>query len=96
MGATFHAPAFSCTWEQLDAFRHRESVTLWGADAGGTALESLVAPNRLALVVGNEGAGLSPESLARVEVLASLPISSAVESLNVAVATGILLYQLRS
>jgi TrmH family RNA methyltransferase len=96
MGATFHAPAFSCTWDQLDAFRRRESVTLWGADAGGTALEALVAPDRLALVVGNEGAGLSAESLARVEVLASLPISSAVESLNVAVATGILLYQLRS
>jgi tRNA G18 (ribose-2'-O)-methylase SpoU len=29
-------------------------------------------------------------------VLASLPISSIVESLNVAVATGILLYQLRT
>jgi TrmH family RNA methyltransferase len=96
MGATFHAPAFSCTWEQLDAFRRRESVALWGADAGGTPLESLTAPERLALVVGNEGAGLSPESRARVEVLTSLPISSAVESLNVAVATGILLYQLRT
>ncbi|NUS48675.1 MAG: RNA methyltransferase [Gemmatimonadaceae bacterium] len=96
MGATFHAPAFSCTWDEVDAFRRRESVALWGADAGGTPLESLAAPDRLGLVVGNEGAGLSPESLARVEVLTSLPISSAVESLNVAVATGILLYQLRT
>jgi TrmH family RNA methyltransferase len=96
MGATFHAPAFSCTWDQLDTFRRRESVALWGADAGGLPLESLSAPDRLALVVGNEGAGLSPESLERVDVLASLPISSVVESLNVAVATGILLYQLRT
>ena len=96
MGASFHAPAFSCTWEQLDVFRQREGVTLWGADAGGTTLESLVAPARLALVVGNEGAGLSAEARARVAVLASLPISSAIESLNVAVATGILLYQLRT
>ena len=96
MGASFHTPALSCTWEELDTFRRRESVALWGADAGGTALESLVAPDRLALVVGNEGAGLSPESLARVDILASLPISSEVESLNVAVATGILLYQLRT
>lgn len=96
MGATFHAPAFSCTWDELDAFRRRESVALWGADAEGTLLESLAPPDRLALVVGNEGAGLSPESLGRVTVLASLPISSAVESLNVAVATGILLYQLRT
>jgi len=96
MGASFHAPAFSCTWEELDTFRRRESVVLWGADAGGSALDSVAVPNRLGVVMGNEGAGLSPESLARVDVLVSLPISSAVESLNVAVATGILLYQLRS
>jgi RNA methyltransferase, TrmH family len=95
MGAGFHVPAFSCTWEQLDDFRRRESVILLGADAGGTALDTLTPPDRLALVVGNEGAGLSGDSRARVGELVSLPISSSVESLNVAVATGILLYQLR-
>jgi TrmH family RNA methyltransferase len=95
MGAGFHTPAFSSTWEALDLFRRRESVALWGADAGGTPLHRLSAPERLALVVGNEGAGLSAEARSRVEVLASLPIDSMVESLNVAVATGILLYQLR-
>ena len=96
MGASFHMPAFSSTWEQVDSFRRRESVALWGADATGAALSSLIAPGRLALVVGNEGAGLSTESRDRVEVLASLPIGSDVESLNVAVATGIFLYQLRT
>ncbi len=96
MGASFHVPAFACSWEQLDAFSLHQAVVLWGTDAAGTALEALVAPDRLALVVGNEGAGMSIESRARVKDLASLPISSAVESLNVAVATGILLYQLRT
>ena len=96
MGASFHVPAFACSWEQLDAFSLRHAVVLWGTDAAGTALDALVAPDRLALVVGNEGAGMSIESRARVKDLASLPISSAVESLNVAVATGILLYQLRT
>lgn len=96
MGASFTMPAFSCTWEELDLFRRRSAVALWGADAGGSPLDSLTAPDRLGLVVGNEGSGLSPESLGRVDVLASLPIDSAVESLNVAVATGILLYQLRT
>lgn len=95
MGAVFHVPAFSCTWEELDAFRLREKLVCWGADAGGRSLDELTPPDRLAIVVGNEGAGLSSGSLARVELLASLPISSTVESLNVAVATGILLYQLR-
>jgi TrmH family RNA methyltransferase len=96
MGAHFRMPATSCTWETLDAFRARASVALWGADAGGKTLDTLRAPDRMALVVGNEGAGLSHEARARADVIAALPIDASVESLNVAVATGIFLYQLRS
>ena len=96
MGALFHSPAYTSTWPELDAFRDRHSVALWGADVSGTPLDKLEPPTRLALLVGNEGAGLSEDGRARVEQYASLPISSAVESLNVAVATGIFLYQLRT
>jgi tRNA G18 (ribose-2'-O)-methylase SpoU len=53
-------------------------------------------PARLALVVGNEGAGLSAQARARLDAVVALPIGPAVESLNVAVATGIFLYQLRT
>jgi RNA methyltransferase, TrmH family len=95
MGALFHRPAIISTWSDLDTFRAAHALTIWGADAGGTPLEQLEAPARLALLVGNEGAGLSDEGRARVEQSVSLPISAAVESLNVAVATGIFLYQLR-
>ena len=49
-------------------------------------------PGRVALVVGNEGAGLSAEARVRAKRTVSLPIAGDVESLNVAVATGILLY----
>ena len=96
MGALFHSPAIISTWTELDTFRAAHSVTVWGADANGTPLAQLDAPARLALLVGNEGAGLSADGRARVEQSVSLPISSAVESLNVAVATGIFLYQLRA
>ena len=96
MGAGFHFPAFSTTWSDLDAFRHQHGVALWGTDSSGTALADLHAPPRLALVVGNEGGGLSDEARSRADVLAALPIGSVVESLNVAVATGIFLYQLRT
>jgi TrmH family RNA methyltransferase len=96
MGAGFHLPVLSTTWGELDAFRRRESFALWGADAGGTALHELKPADRLALVVGNEGAGLSADAQRLVDRLVALPIDSTVESLNVAVATGILLYQLRS
>jgi len=95
MGAHFHMPALHCDWASLDELRRREEIVTWGADAGGTPLAQLAPPPRLALLVGNEGAGLSAEGRARAEVIAALPIGDRVESLNVAVATGIFLYQLR-
>ncbi len=96
MGASFHFPVLSATWAELDLFRHRHGIALWGTDAAGAPLDTLAPPSRLALVVGNEGAGLSQEARSRVDVLAALPIGAVVESLNVAVATGIFLYQLRT
>lgn len=99
MGAHFHHFATSGTWEELDAFVRGREITLWAADAAGTPLDELTSaerlPERLALVVGNEGGGLSSYARERSSRLVALPIASTVESLNVAVAAGILLYQLR-
>lgn len=95
MGAHFHHPALPCTWEELDSFRERHRIPLWAADAGGEAVDATLPPSRLALVVGNEGAGISAAARDRAERLVALPIAPAVESLNVAVAAGILLYALR-
>jgi RNA methyltransferase, TrmH family len=95
MGAGFFLPTFASTWDALDAFRHRQSFALWGGDAAGTPVHELRPPDRLALVVGNEGAGLSRDARQRADRLVALPIASTVESLNVSVATGIMLYQLR-
>jgi TrmH family RNA methyltransferase len=50
----------------------------------------------LALAVGNEGAGLSAETRSRAARLVSIPIAPDVESLNVAVAAGILLHHFRT
>jgi len=95
MGAHFHHPCLSGTWDELDTFRRDRSVDVWAADAAGDTISDVAAPARLALIVGNEGAGLSPDSRTRADRLVALPIAAAVESLNVAVAAGILLYELR-
>lgn len=95
MGAHFRHLAFSSTWDELDSFRREAGAALFAADAGGEAVDRIDAPRRVALVVGNEGAGLSNEARARAQRTVSIPITSDVESLNVAVATGILLYSLR-
>jgi RNA methyltransferase, TrmH family len=95
MGALFHHQCMAAAWTDVDAFRDRVGAALWVADAGGTPLGQTPAPARLALVVGNEGAGVSADARARADRMVALPIASAVESLNVAVAAGILLYELR-
>lgn len=95
MGASFRHPAFHVAHDELFAFLDRENADLWGADTAGESLNAAAPPERLALAVGNEGAGLSSSVRARAVRLVSLPISSDVESLNVSVAAGILLYQLR-
>ena len=100
MGALFHAPALACTWAELDAFRTRNGFELWGAEAGGEPLtvvtkERSAIPHRIAIVVGNEGSGLSTQTRAGADKLVAVEIGPDVESLNVAVATGIMLYELR-
>jgi tRNA G18 (ribose-2'-O)-methylase SpoU len=52
-------------------------------------------PDRVALVVGTEGAGLTPSVEAMADHRVRIPTSDGVDSLNLAVATGIALYELR-
>jgi TrmH family RNA methyltransferase len=96
MGSHFTHPAFSSTWSELDTFRSRMPLALWAADASGDDAAAIAParPARIALVVGNEGAGVSPEARSRAERSVAVPIASDVDSLNVAVAAGILLYTL--
>ena len=58
-----------------------------------TAALSDSAPSRIALVVGNEGGGIRPELLSRAARRVAVPMREGAESLNAAVAVGILLHQ---
>lgn len=95
MGSHFIHPTLHSTVAELAAFLSARAVPLWGADAAGTPLSDIAVPPQWAVAVGNEGAGLSPAMTALVAETVALPTSPAVESLNVAVATGILLYAFR-
>ncbi len=52
-------------------------------------------PKPVALVVGNETEGISDEVMQLADVVVQIPMSGLVESLNVGVATGISLYELK-
>jgi TrmH family RNA methyltransferase len=96
MGATFRLPCVAAAPEEFFAWladRQRDC----GPPADGENV-SLLTPHlsRLtAVVVGNEGAGLSPAVSAMATRKVSIPMRPGAESLNVGVAAGILLYQLR-
>lgn len=95
VGTHFRFPAIEATVAALLDYLAQHGVALWGTDASGSPIEALRAPDRLAIAVGNEGAGLSEALRTRCSTVVSLPMSPDVESYNVAVAAGITLFALR-
>ncbi len=75
------------------AWARRQGIALGGAAAhGGTAPEDLAGVRPLALVIGSEGHGISPEIAASLDHRVTLPLAGRVDSLNAAVAAGVLLH----
>lgn len=60
-----------------------------GASDIGAFVSSTAARGRVALLLGTEGHGLTPEALARADVRLRIPMSGALDSLNIAMAAGI-------
>ncbi len=96
MGALFTHSVTSLTWEETIGWLNRQRIPLWVADTQGERLHDAMRsrPASVALVVANEGAGVSPHVAAAASRSVAIPMTAGSESLNVAVATGILLYML--
>ncbi len=94
MGSLFNLPVIAQDDPEtlFDWIKTRE-LRLIGADAArGTAWSGFAWPAGAALVLGNEAQGVSDDVAARIENWVALPLYGRAESLNVAVAGGILMY----
>lgn len=65
-------------------------------DGAATPLPGFAFPRQRILLVGNEGAGLSPQLLALADARVRIPVDPASDSLNVSAATAVLLYAAQS
>lgn len=94
MGMQFNHLCLYSTWRDLRQFLAQHAFVLWGAEPGANPPVAGEVPARVALAVGNEGAGLSADVRVDLSRSVGIPVATGVESLNVAVAAGILLWQI--
>ena len=73
-----------------------EGYWIYGADAGGENLNDLTVQknDKVAIVMGSEGAGMSRIVRENCDKILSIPTCGKLDSLNVSVAAGILLYRI--
>ena len=64
-----------------------------GTDMQGVDYREIDYQGKIALVIGNEGKGMSQLVSKKCDFIATIPISSKVESLNASVACGIMIYE---
>ncbi|HEX9729042.1 MAG TPA: RNA methyltransferase [Gemmatimonadales bacterium] len=93
MGATFKFPIVPLSDGEFTTWVAREGIEVWSAATEGTPFARAAVPDRLAIVVGNEGAGVRPHLRAVASRQVAIPLARGAESLNVAVAAGILLHE---
>jgi tRNA G18 (ribose-2'-O)-methylase SpoU len=100
MGTVFQVPwTRLAPWPQgLDLLReHGLTVAALALTDGAVDLDILAAdpPERLALVLGTEGDGLSGAVVQGADIVVRIPMAGGVDSLNVAAATAVALWALR-
>lgn len=93
-GASAHLPVVSVDWPRARDWLDRQGLPVLVAEAEGEDVRGLQGVDAWALVLGNEGSGVRREILEGAKRVLAIPMAKEVDSLNVAVAGGILLFAL--
>ena len=92
MGSIFHIPVV-VTADLAGALGELKKNGVGLAAAQLTGSENAMLPKRCCIMIGNEARGLSAGASALADTLVRIPIYGRAESLNAAVAAGILIYR---
>lgn len=76
----------------IDSLKDK-GIWVYGADMNGTDYEKCDFSGACAIVIGNEGKGISRLVRDKCDVIVSLPMKGKINSLNASVAAGILMYK---
>lgn len=71
----------------------KEGFWIVGTDMNGTSYDEIDYKGKIAIVIGNEGAGMSRIVRESCDFIASIPMIGTTNSLNASVATGIMVYE---
>lgn len=95
MGSIFHLPIYriDCI-EDLISYLHQNQIPLIATALSGGDIRQAQVQLPVALVMGNEGNGVSEETLEACAQTVKIEMAGQAESLNVAVAAGICCYEI--
>lgn len=95
MGSLFHVPIVSGPLDDLFAQSKQAGVRVVATSlaASRTCYKADLGTGAVCILVGNEGAGVAPQWIAAADETVIVPIPGKAESLNVAMAATVLLYE---
>ncbi len=94
MGAIFRVNVIERDLEKVIKEMEKRGIKIYGTDLKTDKTIYDVDYSKSAVIIGNEANGVSPNVLDLVDERIKIPMSGKTESLNAAVATGIILYEM--
>lgn len=95
MGAHFAIKQIKSGFNELAAWKRTNLISMIGTSDGAEQdYHHVRYPRKFILLMGSEREGLSPTQVEQCDLMVSIPMLGQVDSLNLAVATGIILYEM--
>lgn len=95
-GMLFNTNVISCDIKELIKKLKDENYVIYATDVvGGVNVKDIKKPSKFAIVMGNEGSGVSSDIKALADCNLYIKMNKDCESLNVAVASSILMYEMQ-